>query len=237
MRIATWNLEHGGPTRAAGAAQEETLRELAADVVALTEPPPSIRAGAGIVASPPLRVGPRGNESWVAVVGPGVEPVALEIPYERMAVAARARKGALDVIVYCAVLPWLAFTKQAPDVVRMGESSLAAFARVLEEQVADVRLLQREAELVIWAGDFNQTLEGTTQGGSESRRSLLLAALDSLGYEAWNASAQHAISGMCSIDLLCGPRERTPVSQGRIDPVRDGIVMSDHAGYWVRLEP
>lgn len=54
-----------------------------------------------------------------------------------------------------------------------------------------------------------------------------------LGLVAWNGVAAHATPGMHAIDLICGPREITVREQGRLDPVRDGIRMSDHAGYWV----
>jgi len=236
MKLATWNLERGGRTAKARAAQEEVLRELGADVIALTEPPATYRDGPGVVASAPRRAGPAGLESWAAIVGPTVGPLPFEIPYERMAVAARATVGDKRIIVYCAVLPWLSVTSHAPDVVRPGEDSLGAFRRVLAEQLRDVtELRERFGELVVWAGDFNQTVVGTTRGGSDARRGLLLEALSSLGYAAWNGSAAHASAEMCAVDLICGPRDQALTEQGRIDPVRAAVVMSDHAGYWVDL--
>lgn len=235
MLVATWNLERGGCARAARAAQEDALRELAADVIVLTEPPAQSRSAAGVVASSPRREDAGERESWVAIVGACVEPVALDVPYDRMAVAARARVGGEAVVVYGAVLPWLAVAKHAPDVVRSGEDSEATFLRALDEQVEDVRLLQRmhPGEMVIWAGDFNQTLAGPLWGGSRTRRDRLASALASIGYAAWNAHAAHAMAGMNAIDLICGPAERAPVRQGRVDCTRGGVVMSDHAGYWV----
>ena len=234
MKVATWNLERGGRTQRARAAQEDLLRELAADVIALTEPPATYRDGPEIVASAPRRSGPAGFESWVAVVGETVEPLPFEVPYERMAVAARATVGDTPVIIYAAVLPWLSVTSHAPDVVRAGEDSMAAFTRVLGEQVRDVKeLQQRFGELVVWAGDFNQTLAGPLWGGSATRRALLEQALASIGYAAWNEDAEHATDGMRAVDLICAPREHAIVRQGRIDPRRGDVIMSDHAGYWV----
>ncbi len=125
MKIATWNLERGGRTRAARPAQEEALRELAADVVALTEVPPEYVGAERTVCSPPERMGPRGGEAWAAIVGTNVECVPYEIPYERMAVA-RVGSGEGSFILYCAVLPWLSVTNQAPDVVREGETSTSS---------------------------------------------------------------------------------------------------------------
>ena len=236
MKIATWNLE-GGRTRAARSAQLESLRELQADVVALTEPPGTYRAGAGVVCSPPRRSGAAGLESWAAIVGDTVEPIAFAIPYERLAVAARATVGDTSIVIYAAVLPWLAVTSHARDIVRPGEDSAAAFARVLAEQVRDVTdLRQRFGDLVVWAGDFNQSLVGPVSGGSHARRAALAEALASIGYRAWNEDAGHAVEGMRAVDLICGPADAKLIARGRVAPRRGDIVMSDHAGYWVELE-
>lgn len=141
MRIATWNLERGGKTRAAQRAQAEALREVERDVLVLTEPGASFRAGTGSVTSPRLRDGARSdeNECWVAIVGESVTPVPLEIPFARMAVAAFARTAEVRVVVYGSVLPWGSFATQAPELAREGETSLGAFVRVLEEQVPTSR--------------------------------------------------------------------------------------------------
>lgn len=236
MKLATWNLERGGKTRAARSAQEEVLRELAADVIVLTEPPASYRSAAGVVMSPLRRAGPGGEEAWVAIVGRSVEPVALDVPYERTAVAARASIDGASVIVYGAVLPWLAITNHAPELVRDGEDSFAAFKRVLAEQASDIVALRRRyGEPVVWAGDFNQSVSGRNAGGSNERRALLIETLASLGMTAWNGEAAHAQSGLCSVDLICGPAACPLTAQGRIDPARDGVTLSDHAGYWVEI--
>ena len=236
MRIATWNLERGGRTLRARAAQEETLRALSADVMILTEPPPTYSGRPGVVTSPPLRDGPKGGESWVAIVGVTVEALPFDVPYERLAVAARARVAGVTVIVYGAVLPWRAVTNHAPYLVRDGENAPATFARVLAEHVADIARLRALHEApVIWAGDFNQSVAGPNLGGSVDGRTRLTTALAELGYGAWNGTSPHAQSGLCSVDLICGPAGREPAYQGRIDRVSGEIVMSDHAGYWIEL--
>ncbi len=237
MELATWNLERGGRTQAAREAQEELLADLRADVLVLTEPPSSYKTVTGVVTSPPLREGgTAGPEAWVAIVGRSVEPVDFDVPYKRTAVAARVSVGGLTVIVYGAVLPWLAVTSHAPELVEEGEDSFAVFKRVLAEQAKDIADLRRQfGEPVIWAGDFNQTVSGPNWGGSNDRRDLLNRTLNSLDMVAWNGKADHAMSGMCAVDLICGPKECVLVSQGRIDPMRDTLTMSDHAGYWVEL--
>lgn len=234
MRLATWNLERGGRSKRARALQEEVLEELAADVLVLTEPGPSYESGrAGVVVSSPRTR----CEPWVAIVGPSVAPVALEIPYERLAVAATAKVDACAVLVYGSVLPWNGIRVHAPDVVRAGETVDDVFARLVREQVADMtRLVEEHPEhVLVWAGDFNQSLAGPTHGGSEVRRRLLREALEALDLEAWNADTAHACEGGRAIDLLCGRRDLCVTRSGRIDPVRDGVVMSDHAGYWVDI--
>jgi endonuclease/exonuclease/phosphatase family metal-dependent hydrolase len=236
MRIATWNLERGGRTARARTAQEQILATIGADVIVLTEPPASYANRAGVVTSPLQRVASRGHEPWVAIVGSGVSAVDVDVPYDRLAVAARCVVADRSFIIYGTVLPWLAVTSHAPELVRAGESSFDAFKRVLGEQVIDVEGLQRRyPEPVIWAGDFNQTVAGPNLGGSAERRALLNDALAELGCVAWNATAAHASAGMYAIDLICGPRDHEPVRQGRIDPALDGVAASDHAGYWIEF--
>ncbi len=234
MRIATWNLERGGRTRAAREAQEATLRELEADVAVLTEPPPTFVAGPGVVTSPALRPGPNGPEAWVAIVGATVEPAPLDAPYERLGVAARVTPGG-SLVVYGGVLPWLSIRSHAPELVMEGETFPDAFARVLAAQRNDLLALRSLGASVVWAGDFNQSLRGPNWGGSTAGRDGLRSSLAELGMVAWNADASHAREGMCAIDLICGPADLMVLAQGRIDPVREDVRMSDHAGYWVDL--
>lgn len=161
--------------------------------------------------------------------------VALDVPFERMAVAARVTVSGRSLVIYGAVLPWGSIRSHAPELVKDGEVFADVFKRVLEEQQADLRALQAEHESVVWAGDFNQTVGGSNAGGSRKGRDHPVTCLDDLGLVAWNGSADHACEGLRAIDLICGPKGQTIVRQGRIDPVRDGVRMSDHAGYWVDL--
>ncbi len=75
--MATWNLERGGKTKAAHAAQQAALESnlVRADVLVLTESPPPVVAVAGTVTSPADVHG-----SWVAIQGKHVQPVDLPIP-------------------------------------------------------------------------------------------------------------------------------------------------------------
>jgi hypothetical protein len=57
-------------------------------------------------------------------------------------------------------------------------------------------------------------------------------SLSALVLKAWDQREAHARADLCAIDLICGSREWRPTLQGRIDPVTDDVVMSDHAGSW-----
>lgn len=213
------------------------MEAIAADVWILTEPGLGYVGGAGSVVSPPLRASADGQrESWVALTGAAVEPVDLEVPFERTAIAAKAVIVGRTLLLYGSVLLWLAIRSHAPDLVQEGESAMEAFQRVLVEQARDVAALQgTHGGPVIWAGDFNQSLHGSLAGGSNERRTLLRSTLAALGLVAWNGEAAHACEGACAVDLLCGPASLTVTRSERIDPVSDGIRMSEHAGYWVDL--
>jgi hypothetical protein len=42
---------------------------------------------------------------------------------------------------------------------------------------------------------------------------------------------------MMAVDLICGPSALTVRGAGRVSPEREGVKMSDHAGYWIDLDP
>ena len=233
MRIVTWNLERGGKTLAVSLAQERVLasERLQADVMVLTEPPTTCVASEGVVVSLPGRHGP-----WIAIEGKTVQPLELDIPYKRTAVATRVTAHGISVLIYGAVLPWTAITKHAEDLVEPGETSFEVFCRVLTEQARDIDELQGNGELVVWAGDFNQTLSGPNWGGSKDRRELLAKTLKRLEMNPWNSTAAHAKTGMHAIDLICGSKQLGLRESGRISPDCGDVAMSDHAGYWVDVD-
>ena len=208
------------------------------DVVVLTEPPPALAAAEGrVVLSPACRMGPNGWESWVAVMGDGVVPAAIDLPFERMAAAAVLSISGDLVVVYGSVLPWNAAAVQEPGLALTGESAAAMFARVLASQEADVASLRATYPdaVVLWVGDFNQTLCGPNFGGSAQKRHSLTLSLQRLGMVAWNADARHALDRMCAIDLVCGPKEVAVGDVTYVDPAAGGVVLSDHAGYVVEV--
>ena len=187
--------------------------------------------------APPLRQGGNGPETWVAILGPVVTAVNIDVPFERMAVAASTRIDGIEVVVYGSVLPWNAAPTQAPMHALAGESSEKMFARTLAEQEADVRALQSAfpPALIIWAGNFNQSFTGPNFGGNNRKRSLLVSSLERLEMSAWNTNAPHAKEGMCAIDLICGPAD-LEVTVERVSTVHDHVVLSDHAGYVANVQ-
>jgi hypothetical protein len=238
VRVGTWNLERGGQRGLRSASQLSVLEALNLDVVVLTEPAASLSAGRdGVVASPARRAGPVGLEAWVAIVGSGVVPIGPPLPFERLAAAARLRANGRDIILYGSVLPWRSAPLHVPDLTLPGESSADMFVRFLDVQKQDVALLQKSYPdaLVVWAGDFNQSLTGPNVVGSARGRVALGAALEGLGFQAWNSEQVHAHAALRTIDLICGPVEQPIRSVERIDPVTNGRRLSDHAGYVVDL--
>lgn len=239
MRLGLWNLQRGGRHGAAYGRQVRLLDTLNLDIAVLTEPPAKALTTTGdVVASPAQRVGAAGAEAWVAVVGHGVQPVPPAHPFERLAVAARYSAGGRSVIIYGCVLPWRTARTQAPELALTGESAGGMFARVLSDQKRDVESLVADHPdaLVLWVGDFNQSLAGPNVVGSNRGRGGLNNALDDLGFEAWNANAPHACADLHTIDLICGPSAQPLHRVGRVDPMVDGRRLSDHAAYWVELD-
>lgn len=240
MRVGTWNLERGGKSLKVAASQREVLDAHGADIYVITESPISLSVpGPGVVTSVPQLEGPRGPEVWVSIIGGNVEPLDIPRTFGMLSTAAQASVGDRHVVVYGSVLPWLQAATQAPELRdHVGESSAEMFARYLSAQVEDVRALCEayRGSLIVWAGDFNQTLVGPNYGGSRTNRSLLREALGDLGFEAWNAGSAHAKPGMCAIDLLCGPKDHPVRGIHRIPPTDDNERrLSDHAGYVVEL--
>ena len=236
MRVATWNLERARGAKAEG--QRRVLDEISPDIAILTEVTADSWAGDGdIVTSPVCRPSRFGVEPWVAVVGKGATPIEPMPTYDSLGVAARFDVSDESIVVYGTVLPWRAAPRQALDLVEAGETADDMFQRVLLAQVGQIETLQQlsPGALVLWIGDFNQTLEGPNYGGSRAARRLLHDALRSLGMIACNSSSEHARPGMCAIDLICGPasRLRSDRPVGDINPIDEGRRLSDHAGYYV----
>jgi len=240
MRILTWNLERGvHHGRRVVDQQQAILAGYNADLIVLTEVPAQLSTRQmSAVLSPVRREGNRGMEAWVSITAVNCRPVDPLVPFERMAVAARAVVNGEAIVVYGSVLPWLSAGHHAPYL-HTSETETAAelFARILREQVDDMANLRARwpDHTLIWAGDFNQTLSGPNYGGSNARRHLLQAALDELDLVAWNQDAAHAKPSMHAVDLICGPANRTRRKVTKFGPSLGAHTLSDHAGYVVEI--
>jgi len=236
MRIATWNIER----RARGIAIDEyydrAIRDLDADVAVITEPGPHFtRRHPEAVMSPGGRPDTGDDESWIAVLGSGIQPLHTDrIPYRRLAVAASKDVSGQQVAIYGSVLPWNAARSQARDV--YGEQPRHfkdVFDLAIEEQVQDVLRLQEQFGhlCVFWAGDFNHPLVGPLRGFSGHARARIDEALQTLGMIALNRTSGHAKSGVFAIDLICGPSSLNHGTPEDSYPFAKGRSLSDHRAY------
>jgi endonuclease/exonuclease/phosphatase family metal-dependent hydrolase len=108
----------------------------------------------------------------------------------------------------------------------------------LDEQAADLGYLKSRfpRDCLIWAGDFNHSLDGdiVTSGRGRVR---IQEVLCDLGLTAWNADAPHRLNqpnrnDVRAIDLVCGPND---IAVGLVEVIPAGN-LSDHNGYVVSVE-
>jgi endonuclease/exonuclease/phosphatase family metal-dependent hydrolase len=237
VRIGTWNIDRERGPEQNMATRAAIIQQLRLDVLVITEPGPAWSCRDDVVISPAERLDRPLPESWVTIRAAGATR-ALPLPYGRLATAALTNVGGRSVVIYGAVLPWGGAVR-ATGLAHAGESFASMFSRVLDEQVADLEYLTTiyPDALRLWAGDFNQTLEGPNLGvGSTRGRQQLEEALTRLGFAAWNRHQPHGLPGLATIDLICGPANMTVTSSERIDPNVDGRRLSDHAAYVVEVD-
>ena len=237
MRIGTWNLErHGDSDRIR--LQRTLIDSKCADVFVLTEVHRAFDCGGWTVErSIKSTHSDHAGDSWVAVVSQGLDLSESTLSPRNSSVAGQYVVGGELLIVYGSVLPWLRAPDQAPDLALPNEPYVDMFARIVREQVEDLRTMKQahSKAIIVWAGDFNQTLSGSNSGGSNISRKLLKDTLADLGLVAWNEHLAHAIPGLKTIDLICGPTSRPVKVIERFDSVFDGHKLSDHAGYLIEI--
>jgi len=233
MRIGTWNIERMGRGQKFAEQYKPKLESLNTDVLVVTEPGPGFHTlFPEAVMSPENRPSRKPPEAWVAIIGDNLEAITPEIQYSRLAVAARAEIDGQGVIVYGSVLPWNSAQHHAPDVYGNEKRPfMEIFEQALNEQVGDMEELRRRypQDALIWAGDFNHTLEGRalSRGASE----LLRNAISGLGLTAVNAGSSHRAAGMNSLDLICVDSSWTCLTVETDYPNVEGRPLSDHCWY------
>jgi hypothetical protein len=146
-----------------------------------------------------------------------------------------SREG-VDVLVYGSILPWLSARPQASDVYGSTyRPFIDVFTSALAQQVADMRRLQASYpnHVLIWAGDFNHTLEPPFISIEASR--MIESALQGLGLCAFNATSPHREHGWHALDLICAPESLLCKSSESFCPEFKGSPLSDHRSYVVEL--
>ncbi len=144
-----------------------------------------------------------------------------------------------NLLVACSVLPWANTSSSWPSLHAPGH--LAGFADrfrcVADAHAERIATVRQADEVVLWGGDFNQSLTGRIMG-SGANRSALVSALETLDLIALTADARHLLDGACSIDHVAVSSE-WPGSSGVtvITRSEDTRQTSDHALYLVDVDP
>ncbi len=146
-----------------------------------------------------------------------------------------------DFLVACSVLSWSNTTWSWPTLHPPGlyDDFASRFRAVPTSHVQRIVSARRADDVVIWGGDFNQSLTGRVLG-SRAGRSALLAAFDDLALDPPTANARHLIDGALSIDHLAVSSDWTEASSVTVITREDDPRQaSDHALYLIdiRLRP
>lgn len=228
MRIGTWNVEKSPASK---------LDRLRAEVAAasahlwvFTEPSQE-RLLAGNDGYPARDT----DAPWIRIES-SLPLTQLDGAPDQLCVANSVTFNGCELIVVGSVLPWNSAGSRkvgVPDWWRHEVTGTKLFVAVLEEHAQYVRTLKRDHSdaVVIWAGDFNMSVDGPVTVGSFEGRDRFLATLDSLSMDAWNGSCDHLNPVLRTIDLICGPigAGKSVRQFGRSD-------LSDHAGYVVDVD-
>jgi hypothetical protein len=233
MRVATWNLDRIARGLRLAESYDRAITDLRADVAVVTEP------GVGFgdrhpdaVLAPEIRPNRGGPEAWVAIVGSSLDRVEVELPYERLAAAARLEVDGRSIVIYGSILPWLRARNDAPDVFGQDERSFQTiFTTALAAQVRDIEELRSRypGDVVFWAGAFNHTLVGLSQSRAASHA--LAAEIDRCGLRPLNADAPHKRPGYFATDLICSSKDVVCSSVDDLVPGIDGRSLSHHRAY------
>ena len=238
VRLLTWNLERSTPR--VHRAQLDLLATLKSDIEVLTEPGQARAFEGGdrsVVSSDPRR---DDGESWVLIRGQSVKKCEVDIPYSRLAAAATARVGDIDLLIYGSVLPWRAGPSQASDIFDLpakGVPSAAVYGAWLTAQLRDIGKLtnQYPEHHLIWMGDFNVTVQPPHEYHLAAGSKMVIEAMRALGLQAINGNAPHHNPQLHTIDLICVPLSFTRVDSGQPDNEMGDSKLSDHLLYFVDI--
>ena len=248
MRIGVWNLESApNPNWPRGQRLRDLAQECAADIWLLTEVHADwVLPGYTAVTSGQRSVGPA-HKRWSGIACReafelSAIPIADPGPADEGLCLARISaetRGLPGLLVACSVLPWAITSPSWPGLHAPGDLDdfAARFRYVTDAHVDRISSLMQAGEVIIWGGDFNQSLTGRIMG-SRANRATLLSALERLELTAPTAGARHRAEGASSIDHVAVPSgwlERSFVTV--ITRNEDARQTSDHALYLVDLAP
>jgi hypothetical protein len=242
MRLATWNLkECPAPQGARGQLIGEMLAQVNATITLLTEVHADWAMDGQAVSMSPRRQGYK-RQHRLAGVQSSLPLDRLERPNnhpveEEALCLVRVRtpdSETQSVLVACSVMPWgAAKWWSGLREVSKREGLAPQFSAVLQHHVGRIEAERRPNERVIWGGDFNQELLGSSKAGSAEGCGELLEAFKRLDVEPLTKNSKHLMPELSSIDHLAVSRGwmtwGEPVVHGEPGP----DFPSDHALYVV----
>ncbi|CAA9562838.1 MAG: hypothetical protein AVDCRST_MAG33-1815 [uncultured Thermomicrobiales bacterium] len=244
MRIGVWNLKLAPvPGRARGERMLELMREWDADLWLLTE----IDAAWSLPGYTAVTSGPRSGappqKRWAGIMCR--DDVLLtqlarsdSTPADEGLCMARlvARDGnSPPLLVACSVLPWATTASAWPSLHATDgpDGYQNRFRYVTAVHLERIRRERQDEDVLVWGGDFNQSLTGRVLG-TRSGREVLSSAFEDLGVVPLTAEAPHLGAMACSIDhVTVSLRWAASSAVTVVTRTDDARQDSDHALYLV----
>jgi len=244
LRFGIWNLKLApDPARPRGHEMIALAQDCDADIWLFTEIHVDWRLpGYARAISGPRSTGPE-RKRWAGIACRDsfdmiIPPIDGSGPADEGLCMARLRPKGTDgpgLLVACSVLPWANTVDGWPSLHEPGRFDRFAdrFRYVTDTHIEHMRREHQEGEILIWGGDFNESLSGRTLL-SKAGRAILVDALDKLAVTALTTSARHLVDGVCSIDHVAVSTQSVESSQVRVVTRNDDPRQtSDHALYLV----
>lgn len=136
-------------------------------------------------------------------------------------------------LVACSVLSWSNTTGGWPSLHAPGAlgDERSRFRFVTARHTELIRAERQPDDVLIWGGDFNETLVGRPIQSRVGRR-VVVEALDALGLVALTAESPHLTDGLATIDHLAVPIGWSdPATVSVVTRADDLRQTSDHALY------
>ena len=248
MRFGVWNLKLApNPNWPRGRQMLELAQECDVDVWLFTEVHSAwVLPGYMAAISGPRSAGPD-RKRWSGIACRAafdLTPVPIVDPGPADEGLCLARIPATDpqlpqLLVACSVLPWSGTLSGWPSLHSPGQPNgfSARFRSVTEAHAERISSARQVDEVIIWGGDFNQSLSGRIMG-SRANRAVLMSALEYLDLTALTDDARHLLEDACTIDHVAvssgWPKSSSVTVFTRSDDARQ---TSDHALYLVDIDP